>query len=223
LGTDLLKPVRYAWCDLETTDVEDPLCLSPIQIFVKVEEPDGSVDSLNLFVQPLAGDIMSQGATDAHGFTMEDTKDFMDPRFAVVRLKRFLRGKVNRYDPTDKLLFSGYNAFFDYKVLRVWFERQNVEFFGAFFSWPPYDVMSYAGKKLAPIRHHFPDFSLETVARFLGYQITDDRLHDAEYDIELTQYVSNVIERESHDLYALVRRGDRIIKEFAEERKRANL
>ena len=218
MGSDkqLELPVRYCWCDLETSDLGAPHLISPVEIVLKVQEPDGSEDSLRQLVQLLPGDIMSPGATETHGYSQEDTKDFMDPRFAIVELKRFLRQKVNRFDPQDKLLFSGYNAFFDYTTLRAWFERQGVEFFGAFFWWPPFDVMTWAAKKLAPFRHNIPDFKLSTLAAFLGAQVDDKLLHGASYDIELTQFIHRTLEGADHErISSLVRQGNRISRKAA--------
>lgn len=213
MGSDkpLTLPVRYAWCDLETNDVPPCEKISPVEISLIVEDSDGSLDELRLLVQLLPGDIMSPEATEAHGYTQEDTEGFMDPRFAIIRLKRFLRSKVNRFDRQDKLLFAGYNALFDYTILRRWFERQGVEFFGSFFFWPPFDVMSWAGKILAPYRHHIPDFQLSTLATFLGAQVDDAKLHGASYDLELTRYIYRTLEGADYErLSLLVRRGSSI-------------
>lgn len=47
--------------------------------------------------------------------------------------------------------------------------------------------MLLAAYVLRERRPHMPNFKLMTVARELGIEVDESRLHDAEYDIELTK------------------------------------
>ena len=49
--------------------------------------------------------------------------------------------------------------------------------------------MVMAGFYLAEQRPDMPDFKLATVAKFMGVEVDETRLHDAAYDLILTRQI----------------------------------
>jgi DNA polymerase III subunit epsilon len=93
---------------------------------------------------------------------------------------------IDKYDSKDKFFFLAHNAPFDNDFLRGLFLQNGDDYFGSWF-WP--DVLCtrvLAIRQLMPIRHTMPNFQLMTIARQLGIEIDESKLHDATYDIDIT-------------------------------------
>jgi DNA polymerase-3 subunit epsilon len=71
------------------------------------------------------------------------------------------------------------------------------DYFGSYFWSDSIDVMVLASNFLKHERHNIRDFKLKTVAQWLKIEVDAKRLHDAEYDIELTEKIFNIIESAS--------------------------
>ena len=94
----------------------------------------------------------------------------------------------NRFDKKDKLFLCGFNnAAFDNQFLRAWFTQNGDSYFGSYFWANPLDTYVLATQYLLNERHKMLDFKLITVCKQVGIQVDESRLHDAEYDIELTR------------------------------------
>lgn len=93
---------------------------------------------------------------------------------------------IDKFNSKDKFFFLAHNAPFDNDFLRGLFLQNGDTYFGSWF-WP--DVLCtrvLAIRQLMPIRHTMPNFKLMTVARQLGIEIDEAKLHDATYDIDIT-------------------------------------
>jgi len=94
---------------------------------------------------------------------------------------------IKKFDKTDKFFLLGYNnASFDDQFLRGFFLQNQDDYFGSWFWADPLDVRILAARQFGPIRHTMPNFQLKTVARQIGIEVDESRLHDAVYDVELT-------------------------------------
>lgn len=108
----------------------------------------------------------------------------------IVMLSRY----VDKYNKQDKFFLIGYNnASFDNQFLRAFFTQCNDKYFGSWFWSSHIDVMVLAAEYLKNDRHKMIDFKLKTVAAYLGIEIDETRLHDAQYDIDLTINIYKII------------------------------
>jgi DNA polymerase-3 subunit epsilon len=71
--------------------------------------------------------------------------------------------------------------------LRRFWEKNGDRYFGSWFWYPCLDVMLVWAQILQPVRGELANFKLPTVARHCGIDVDDSRLHDSQYDIELTR------------------------------------
>ena len=93
-----------------------------------------------------------------------------------------------RWAVTDKFQFVGYNAHsFDMPFMRRFWEKNGNRFFGSWFWYPCLDVMLIWAQILQPVRAELSNFKLATVAKHCGIKVDATRLHDSQYDIELTR------------------------------------
>lgn len=92
---------------------------------------------------------------------------------------------VNKFDKNDKFIPIGYNLGFDLDMLQRWFILHGDKYFGSYVYRPGIDVLSLALDRLFKHRHKMPDFKQGSVARALGIEVDNDKLHDSAYDIEI--------------------------------------
>lgn len=117
---------------------------------------------------------------------IDKLKTYMPFEQGYQTLLGILSKYVDKYDKTDKFFFLAHNAGFDNDFLRGLFKQNGDDYFGSWF-WPDYlCTRVLAIRQFMPIRHTLPNFQLMTVARQVGINIDESRLHDAVYDIELT-------------------------------------
>lgn len=101
---------------------------------------------------------------------------------------------VDRYNKKDKFFLVGYNnASFDNQFLRGWFLQNGDQYFGSWFWANCIDVMVLATPYLAARRAEMENFKQGTVAKFLGIQVDDTKLHDALYDIEICKAIYDIV------------------------------
>lgn len=133
----------------------------------------------------LESTVIDDKALEANGLTRTEIKKFPSAEQTYRELIEFLTKFINPYTKTDKMIFAGYNARFDYDMMRAMFERLGDRYFGSWFWFPPLDIMNTAMDALQEDRAKLSDFKLGTVARFLGVEVDKSKLHGALYDIEL--------------------------------------
>lgn len=121
-----------------------------------------------------------------------DTYPYHDEVY--LQLVKMLAKYVNKYDRTDKFHIVGYNnASFDNNFLRAFFRQNNDNYFGSWFWSSSIDVMVLAAWGLSSERHLMENFKLMTVAKKLGIEIDESKLHDGLYDVQLTRHVLKII------------------------------
>lgn len=175
--------------DTETTGLDAKRC-GIIQIAGIIYKGDIEnlieMDRFDIYCQPITGDYVDTKALEANNITLKQIETFMKASEAKSRLLAILGKYVDKYNPKDKMLLYGYNISFDADFLRSWFEKMGDKYFGSWFWWPPIDVMGKAADHIDEKRPELENFKLSTVAKYLGVEVTDEALHNAMYDIELT-------------------------------------
>ena len=215
---------KLVFIDVETTGT-DPERNGLTQISGCIQIDDEVMESFDYFVRPYPQDQIENAALEVTGmdrrqFLPPDDpnhlavpgQEFEDPRFIYARMAVMFGKYVGQYDKADKFQFVGYNAHsFDMPFMRRFWEKNGDRFFGSWFWYPCLDVMLVWAQILQPVRAELSNFKLATVARHCGIKVDDSRLHDSQYDIELTRDLwlaaKKVVERGS-DVKPLWQQGE---------------
>ena len=191
---------KFVFIDVETTGV-NPETNGLTQISGCVQIGDDVLETFDCFVRPFPQDIIEAAALEVTGIDRrqllppdhpdhlaKEGQYFEEPRDVYVRLHEMFKKYVDQYDKGDKYQFVGYNSHsFDMPFLRRFWEKNNDRFFGSWFWYPSLDVMLVWAQILYAERAELPNFKLATVASHCGIEVDDSRLHDSQYDIELTR------------------------------------
>lgn len=189
--------IKRFYNDLETTGVDSSR--NGIIQFSAIVTIDGEkVDSLTIKMQPFPDDEIDEGALEANGVSREGlfSEDRLTPDDAYREIIAFLAKHVDKFNRSDKFFWIGYNADFDARFTRRFFEKMGDNYFGSWFFMPILCVMVLAGYLLMKQRQKLKDFKLKTVYGFLypaelaefekQAQSGEDPWHDALFDIERT-------------------------------------
>jgi DNA polymerase-3 subunit epsilon len=132
---------------------------------------------------------MDAKALEMNDLTKEKVRGFQPAEEAYKDFVAMLKAYVDPYNKRDKMTMYGYNVRFDSDFLRQFFYNNNNRYFGSWFFFPPIDIMNLAADKLKHERANLKNFKQGTVAKHLGLEVDEDRLHDALYDIQISRQI----------------------------------
>ncbi len=137
-------------------------------------------------VKPYFKALIEDEALKVGGVTRADLESYEDMGAVYKKLTQMLRKYVNPFAKKDKYHLVGYNnASFDNNFFRAFFTQCGDNYFGSFFWSDSIDVFVLASHKLMEERANLENFKQSTVAKYLGIEVDDSKLHDAQYDIDL--------------------------------------
>lgn len=209
--------MKYFFLDVETTGV-NPEKNGLIQVSGCIQIQDQVLESFDYFVRPYSSDLIEEGALQVTGidrrqllhpedpnFLAIPDQEFLSPQKVYSLLNTLLERHVDKFDRTDKYHLIGYNAHsFDMPFLRRFWEKNNDRYLGSWFWYPCLDVMLIWAQILEDKRQELSNFKLATVAQYAGIEVDETRLHDSQYDIELTRNLwlraKEIFEPRSRDL-----------------------
>lgn len=144
---------------------------------------DGEVkETFDFRVQPNPQALIEQEALDVAGVTKEQILAYPPMGTVYKQFVDMLSKYVDRYNKQDKFFLAGYNnAHFDNQFLRSWFWSNSI------------DVMVLATPFLAEKRSQMENFKQGTVAKALGIEVDDTKLHDALYDIQICKAIYDIV------------------------------
>lgn len=156
---------------------------------------DGEVkEGFDFHVAPNPAAVVEEEALKVSGVTLEQVTSYPAMGQVHKEFVSMLDKYVNKYDKYDKMFLAGYNNLsFDNNFLRAWFRQNGNEFFGSYFWAGGIDVMSLALLYLMDRRKSMENFKLMTVAKEVGVQIDESKLHNASYDIYLTMEIYRIV------------------------------
>lgn len=187
--------MKHLFIDVETTGT-DPRRHAVHQISGSIIIGDGAVKTRKDFdfrCRPHKGAEIDEVALQMSGLTRDELMALPEPRVVLEELKTIFSAYVNRFDKADKFFFYTYNGKFDHDFMYSFFENNGDRYYGSWVWSGIIDIMSLAADYLKPVRHEMPNFKLSTVAAKLGIPIEDDRLHDSQYDIEISRKVYEIV------------------------------
>lgn len=156
---------------------------------------DGIVkESFDFHVKPNPKATIEDEALEVAGVTREQIAQYPAIGEVYAQFVAMLGKYVDKFNKKDKFFLVGYNnAAFDNQFLRGFFLQNGDNYFGSWFWANTIDVMVLATAYLAERRPEMENFKLSTVAKFLGVAVSDDSLHNAFYDIELTKAIYEIV------------------------------
>lgn len=145
-------------------------------------------ERFDIRLAPNPAATIEQEALDVAGVTLEQIQSYQPMEEGYRQLVSILSKYVNKFDKRDKMYLVGYNnAGFDNNFLRALFQQCGDKYFGSWFYPNCMDVYVMVTPFLMGVRNDMENFKLMTVARTMGIEIDENKLHDATYDIELTR------------------------------------
>jgi DNA polymerase-3 subunit epsilon len=186
--------MKKLFFDLETTGLDYKT--NAIHQFSGCIELDGTViESFNFKIKPFEGAVIVPKALETSNVTEEQIMAYPPAEEVFAEFMRMLSRYVKKFDKKDKMFLVGYNnAAFDNAFLREFYVRhQKDDYFNSWFWGNTIDVMVLASEYLADVRVGMENFKLMSTARAVGIEIDESKLHDAEYDIELTRNIYRIV------------------------------
>ena len=172
------------------------------QISGEIEIDGETKTQFNFKVKPNPACDIEDDALKIAGITREDLAGY-DEMHSTYKVIESLLGKyVDKFDKNDKFHLVGFNnAAFDNAFFRAFFvqnapDKRSAEYgnyFGSWFWSDTIDVMVLASNKLKNERSKLENFKLSTVAKYLGIEVDESKLHDAYYDIYLTKEIYKIV------------------------------
>lgn len=188
-----LNSMKILFFDLETTGLK-PEKNGIHQMSGSIVIDNQIVETFNFNVQPNPKALIEDDALSIANVTRDQIQAYPEMKIVYNQLVEMLAKYVDKFNKTDKFFLCGYNnASFDNQFLRGFFLQNGDNYFGSWFWSNSFDVMVLASKHLAANRCKMPDFKLKTVAKYMGIEVDESKLHDAMYDIELTMGIYNLI------------------------------
>lgn len=153
------------------------------QFFIDIET--------NQSLDPKTGEITQLAGIIKHNGIQIETINFKSNIYN--NLISTLDKHINRFDPKDKFHFIAYNAKFDSEFIRELFNKNKNKFYGSYFYQVPVDVLNLVAYKFMLRKKDIENMKLSTVARELGLKVDEKRLHDALYDVTLTNRLYKIL------------------------------
>lgn len=185
--------MKLLFFDLETTGT-NPARNGIHQISGQIVINGKKVEDFDFHVQPNPKAQIEEAALQVAGVTREQVLSYPAMGEVYAQFVAMLGKYVDKFNKKDKFFLVGYNnAAFDNQFLRGFFLQNGDNYFGSWFWANTIDVMVLATAYLAERRPEMENFKLSTVAKFLGIVVSDDSLHNAFYDIELTKAIYEIV------------------------------
>lgn len=185
--------MKLFFYDLETTGVR--FCKNGIhQISGKIVIDGELKERFDFKVQPYKDALIEEEALNVANITKEDLLGYESMESVYAKIVSMLGKYVDKFNKSDKFHLVGYNnSSFDNQFFRAFFTQMNDNYFGSWFWSDSIDVMVLASNYLRYERAIMPNFKLSTVAKHLKIEVVEGELHDAQYDIDLTEKIYNKI------------------------------
>ena len=179
--------MKILFFDIETTEVN--FWQHGIHQISGCIEIDGIVlEKFDFKVAPNPSAKIEQEALKVGNVTLEQIQSYLPMRTVHGQFIDMLSKYCDKYNKQDKFFLCGFNnASFDNPFLRAWIVQNGDNYFGSWFWSNPLDTFILSTQKLLDQRTEMVDFKLKTVCKQLGITVDESKLHDAEYDIDLTR------------------------------------
>lgn len=175
--------MKLLFLDTETTGTDlNKNCIHQLSGAIVIDDVVKEV--FDIKCRPKEGAEIEQEALEATNLTKEEllNRELTYEQGYQCFLK-ILDKYINKYDKSDKFFLSGYNVHFDKDFIYKLFVDNGNNFLFSYIWGNHLDVMVLATSILAGQRHLMKDFKQGTVAKYLGFNFDETKLHDALFDI----------------------------------------
>jgi len=177
------QPFKIIFADLECTGLDpDRHAIHELSFIFDVDGEE--IDRITLKMRPDPTHDICPTALDKCGVTYEQIMtNPLSQNQGMLTAHAF----IMEHRGSGRIHFGEWNTDgFDSRFLRKFFGSTS---FNGLFYVPSISVMNHAGHALRLTRGDLPDFRLGTVAKYLGIEVEESRLHGSEYDTELTRSI----------------------------------
>ncbi|MCP3685281.1 MAG: hypothetical protein GY861_21705 [bacterium] len=183
--------MKLLWLDTETSGLSSECGIHQISCIVDINGKE--VDRIDYHVKLFPNDLVEKKALSISGVSVKVISSYEDPISVFNSLEDFLGNYVDRYDPKDKFLLSGYNILFDYKKMYRFFNKCGSNYLGSWV-YSKKRLCVYSMVRRARSLGLFPSFSgnnkLATVCSMFGININ---AHNSMSDIEGTKELCYIL------------------------------
>lgn len=185
--------MKLFFYDLETTGI-NPGKNGIHQISGEIVIDGKTMERFDFKVRPNPKCVIEDEALKVAGVTKEQVLSYPSMQEVYGKIIGMLSKYVDKFNRSDKFFLVGYNnAAFDNQFFRGFFLQNGDQYFGSWFWSNTIDVMVLASVHLLDKRSEMENFKLATVAKFLGIEVDESKLHDAGYDIYLTKTIFDIL------------------------------
>lgn len=183
--------LKFCFIDTETTGTDFKRHgIHQVSLIIDVLHEDGTlvtVEKRDFHVCPDPSLEIDDEALKISGVKREDLQLNDSEKIFHDKFVNILYKYKKKYDKRDKFYFVGYNGRFDADMVNELFKRVGDPYFFGLFWYPIIDVAVLSLFPIVRQRPFMENFKLGTVCKEYGIQISDEGLHDAMYDIEITR------------------------------------
>lgn len=156
---------------------------------------NGSIrEDFNYQIRPHSKALIEEAALQVSNVTREQIMEYPEAYITHTKLLNLLAKYCNKFDKSDKFHMIGYNnRRFDDEFFRFFFNLLGDKYFGSWFWADSIDALVIASNYLQDVRKDLPDFKLHTVAKYLGIEIDETKLHNATYDNHITKSIYDIV------------------------------
>ena len=185
--------------DVETTGLNHKKS-SIIQLAGIIEVDGIEKEKFSFNIKPHPKATIEPEALSTNKKTVEEIMAYPDMKDVYKTFMKMLLKYTDRYDKNDKVYLVGFNnRKFDDLFLHKFFELCDDRYFFGIFYTETIDVICLAAQYLIHRRKYMPSFKLRRVALELGFNVLDEDLHDAIYDVLLTRDIYKVLVNEAQE------------------------
>ena len=154
------------------------------------------VEEFSWNMRPAKGKLVDKEALHITDSSLDIINLYDSPRIVYERFLKLLDSYINKYDSSDKAYFFAYNSSFDQAFIEQWFKDNNNVYMFSYSAWPWIDVAVLAAIFAEDQRNKLPNFKLGTVAKALGIEVDDNKLHNGLYDVQVMKRIYEILEKE---------------------------
>lgn len=186
--------IKVIFLDVETTGLDTVKC-GIHQLAGTIVMNDEVIDRFDYRINPFKGCEVNE---EALAVSNTQALDFLkyNQEWQVIHMFTQLLEKHKSYPKNDKFYLAGWRVTeFDIKFLQSFFERNSLskEIFDSYFWSNPIDVKTLATIRLMKERSYMKSFRLASVAKYLGVEVEESKLHTAAYDAYLCRKVYEIV------------------------------
>lgn len=175
---------KLLFLDVETTGVDKKVnALHQLSGCVVIDNV--VIECFDYKIRPFDGAIIEQEALDVCHLSKETLfgEDYLPESEVFAAFSVICNKYINKFNKQDKFFLVGYNVHFDKDFMYEFFMRNHDKYFFSFVWGNHLDVMVLAAHKLMDKRPQMKDFKQGTVAKFVGFEVNEESLHNSLYDI----------------------------------------